>query len=163
MSISISEFLNDTAIKIGLLARSKTAAIEELVDLLVEEHEISLSDRASVIERVLDREKLVSTGMEHGVALPHGAVESVDEIVAAMGISHDGVDFQSIDGKPAHIMILLILPANKYSSSVQTMAGIARVLTHKPLRDGLLTATSPEEIMDIISEEEERQLLSGGG
>ncbi len=156
----MSELLNESTIKVGLEARSKVVAIEELVDVLVEEHEVSMSDRATAIESVLNREKMVSTGMEHGVAIPHGAIETVDDIVAALGVSHDGVDFQSIDGKPAHIIILLILPASKYSSSVQTMAGVSRVLTNRSLREEICSATSPDDIMDIIIGEEERQLLS---
>ncbi len=153
----VSEFLNEATIKIGLEAHTKTAAIEELVDLLVEEHEVSLANRATVIQTVMKREEMVSTGMEHGVALPHGAVDCVDDVVAAFGIAPNGVEFESLDGKPAQIIILLILPANKYSASVKTMAGISRILTQAELRQKVLVATTPEEVMDIIIEEEERQ------
>ena len=158
--MTIAEFLNESTIKVGMEARSKTVAIEELVDLLVEEHEISMSDRALVIETVLTREKMVSTGMEHGVAIPHGAVEAVDDIVAALGTSHQGVDFQSIDGKRSHIIILLILPAHRYNSSVQTMAAISRVLSQPKLRDKMRRAATPGDVMDVIIDEEERRLLS---
>ena len=156
----ISEFLNETAIKIDLEAKTKSAAIEELVDLLVEEHEISMTHRASTIEAVKDREQMVSTGMEHGVAIPHGAVETVDDLVAAFAISKSGVDFQSIDGKPAYIIILLILPARKSGTSVETMEGISRILTMEVLRDQVRKAGTAQELMDIIIEEEERQLLA---
>jgi mannitol/fructose-specific phosphotransferase system IIA component (Ntr-type) len=158
--MTISEFLNESNIRIGLDARNKREAIEEVVDLLVEEHEISMASRSSVIEAVMDREQMVSTGMEHGVAIPHGAVDSVDELVAALIVSKDGIDFKSIDGKPAHIIILLILPANKYSSSVQTMACVSRIMNSKTLRENILSADDPADIMDLIVEEEERQLLA---
>jgi PTS system nitrogen regulatory IIA component len=158
--MTISEFLNESNIRIGLDARNKREAIEEVVDLLVEEHEISMASRSSVIEAVMEREQMVSTGMEHGVAIPHGAVDSVDELVAALIVSKDGIDFKSIDGKPAHIIILLILPANKYSSSVQTMACVSRIMNSKTLRENILSADDPADIMDLIVEEEERQLLA---
>jgi len=158
--MSISEFLNESNIKIGLDARNKREAIEEIVDLLVEEHEISMASRSSVIEAIMERENMVSTGMEHGVAIPHGAVDSVNDLVAALAVSHDGIEFKSIDGQPAHIIILLVLPANKYSSSVQTMASVSRILNHKSLRENILKSSDPSEIMDIIIDEEERQLLS---
>jgi mannitol/fructose-specific phosphotransferase system IIA component (Ntr-type) len=156
----ISEIITESTIKKGLEARSKIAAIEELVDLLVEAHEVSMAARATIIESIVAREKLVSTGMEHGVAIPHGAVDSVDDVVAALAVSNAGIDFQSIDGKPTYIVVLLVLPANKYSSSVQTMAGISRLLTHKRLRDRVRNAQSADDIMDIIIEEEEHQILS---
>lgn len=159
--MTISEFLNESTIKLALEARNKTAAIEELVDVLVEEHEISLADRSTVIQAALERERMISTGMEHGVAIPHGAVDCVSDVVAALGISRDGVDFESMDGRPAHLVILLILPKNKYSAGVRTMAGVTRILSSDSLRKGVLAADSPADIMDVIIEEEERQFLEG--
>ena len=105
----LTEFLSYTAVKTDLEARDKVAAIEELVDLLVEEHELGTVDRAAVIESVLTREESMSTGLEHGIAIPHGAVDSIDDVVAAMGISREGIDFQCLNGQPAHIIILLLL------------------------------------------------------
>ncbi|OVE81715.1 hypothetical protein BVY04_02670 [bacterium M21] len=153
----ISELLNETTMKIDLEARNKSGAIEELVDLLVEEHEISLADRSHVIQAILQREEMVSTGMEYGVALPHGAVSCVEEVVAALGVSKQGLDFQSIDGRLTYIIILLVLPKEKYSAGVRTMAGISRVLTSDGLRDRLRAAGDAGEIMDIIIEEDDRQ------
>lgn len=156
----MSEFLSEAPIKIGLEARNKTAAIEEMIDLLVSDHQISLANRGTVIEAVMKREAMISTGMEHGVAIPHGAVDSVDDIVAALGVSQAGVDFHSIDGRPTYIIILLILPANKYSSSVQAMAGISRVLTTPQIRKSIRDATSSDDLLDCILDEEERLLLN---
>ena len=155
----MSEFLSESPIKIGLEARTKTAAIEEVVDMLVSDHQISLANRSVVVDAVLKRERMVSTGMEHGVAIPHGAVDCVDDIVAALAVSREGVDFQSIDGRLTHIVILLVLPANKFSSSVQTMAGISRVLTNSRIRRCICEAETPNDLLDFIIEEEERLLL----
>ncbi len=156
----ISEFLHESTVRIGLEARNKIAAIEELIDVLVEEHEVRVASRASVIQSVLDREKMMSTGMEQGVAIPHGASDSVEDVVAALGVSRLGIDFHSLDGRPAHIIILLILPANEYSAGVQTMGGISKLLTHEGLRKRILGAETPAEVMDILIEEEEKHHLT---
>jgi PTS system nitrogen regulatory IIA component len=158
----MSEFLSESPIKVRLEARNKVAAIEEMVDLLVSDHQISLANRGSVIEAVMKREQMISTGMEHGVAIPHGAVDSVDDIVAALGVSEEGLDFQSIDGRLTYIIILLILPANKFSSSVQAMAGISRVLTNARIRQSIREAKDADALLDCIIEEEERQMLEKG-
>ncbi|OVE77322.1 hypothetical protein BVX99_02970 [bacterium F16] len=154
----ISELLHETTIKVGLDAKNKTTAIEELIDLLVEEHEISLADRGTVINTVLQREEMMSTGMEHGIAIPHGAVECVNDVVAALGISK-GIDFESMDGEPAQIIVLLILPKDKYTAGVRTMAGITKLLTHDTLREKITNATDSMDVMAGIIEEEERQFL----
>ena len=153
----ISELLNETTIKMSLEAKSKTAAIEELVDVLVEEHEISLSDRTAVISAVLKREEMISTGLELGIAIPHGAVDCVGDVVGALGICKEGMEFESMDGEPSHLIILLILPKDKYSAGVRTMAGITKLLTHDTLREQIVQATDSSEVMDVIIEEEERQ------
>ena len=154
----ISELLHETTIKVGLEAKNKTTAIEELIDILVEEHEISLADRGVVINAVLQREEMMSTGMEHGIAIPHGAVECVKDVVAALGISK-GIEFESMDGEPATIIVLLILPKDKYTAGVKTMAGITKLLTNKTLRDKITTSSDSMDVMDDIIAEEERQFL----
>lgn len=154
----ISELLHETTIKVGLEAKNKTAAIEELIDILVEEHEISLADRGVVINAVLQREDMMSTGMEHGIAIPHGAVECVKDVVAALGISK-GIEFESMDGEPATIIVLLILPKDKYTAGVKTMAGITKLLTNDTLRDKITTSSDSMDVMDDIIAEEERQFL----
>lgn len=124
---------------------------QERQDLLVEEHELSLAHRGHVIEAVVARERMMSTGMEFGVAIPHGAVAMVDDVVAAVGISDEGIDFQAIDGKLTHIIILLVLPASKYSSSVMTMAAISRIMTNEELRDRVRHAASPGAVMAALT------------
>ena len=156
----VSEFLHESTVRVGLEARNKTAAIEELVDVLVEEHEISVASRADIIQIVLDREKMMSTGMEQGVAIPHGATDVVDDVIAAFGVSHEGIDFHSVDGRLAHIVILLILPVNEYSAGVKTMSGITKILTHEGLRKRIVDASTASEVIDVLIEEEERRHLA---
>ena len=157
----LSEMVQDDLIKVGLEATTKWEAIEELVDLLIACHELRLNDRAAVLDAVVTREKSMSTGLEHGLAVPHGSADCVSEIVVAMGTSF-GVPFDSVDGKPAQLIILLVIPKNKFERHVQTLSGIARLARNQDLRERIYSATSPEDIMAAIYEYEEREESAGG-
>ncbi len=155
----LGELLHDGVIKTGLEAKNKVDAIEELIDLLVEAHEIPISQRDPVVEAVMARERSMSTGMEKGIALPHGASDRIDDIIAALGVVPAGIPFESLDGRPAKLIVLLILPKDKYQSHVRTLAGIAHLLKNENLREMLINAESPEEILRHIEMEEEKELF----
>jgi mannitol/fructose-specific phosphotransferase system IIA component (Ntr-type) len=152
----LGELLHSGVVKIGLEATNKTEVIEELVDLLVEGHEITLAMRNHVIETVMEREKTMSTGMENGIALPHGSTDRVDDIVAALGIAPQGVPFESLDGQPARIIILLIMPKNKFQAHVRTLAGIAHLVGNETMRSLLLRSENPEDMLELIEKEESK-------
>jgi mannitol/fructose-specific phosphotransferase system IIA component (Ntr-type) len=152
----LGEILRPGVVKTRLEARDKLEAIEELVDVLVEAHEIPLSLRDHVVEAVVERERSMSTGMEHGVALPHGSISELDDIVGALGIAGDGIPFESIDGRPAQLIILLVLPKDKFQAHVRTLAGIAHLLQNASLRDSLLRAPEARAVIDLIEQEEDR-------
>jgi fructose-specific phosphotransferase system IIA component len=148
------ELLQEDLIKIGLEAQDKWEAIEEMVNLLVSTHEIRMRDRRDVLTAVLEREKTMSTGLGHGIAIPHGALENIDQFVAAMGISRHGIDYQALDGKPVYLVLLLVVPARTFEKHIKTLAGIARLLNHEEFRQNLLKATTSQEIMELIQQEE---------
>ena len=152
--MNLTSLLSPDLVKIGMAAGSKTEAIAELVDFLVARRKIAEGNRQAVLDAVLSRENSLSTGMEHGVALPHGSVDSAPELVAALGISPAGIEFASLDGKRAHLIVCLVVPRSRTSRHVRTLAGIARLLINESLRAGLLTAKTPEEAMAMISTEE---------
>lgn len=153
----LMELLSAELIKIDLQARSKQEAIEELVDLLVSEHEIRMRDRGPVLAAILKREAQMSTGMEHGIAIPHGTVDLLDEVVAALGISKEGVDFDSLDGKPARLVLLMAIPRNAFRSHVRTLASVARLFNHEEMRDAIIGAKSAEAVLETIHTEEARE------
>ncbi len=155
----LMDILRESLIKIGLEARNKWDAIEELVDYLITEHEIKITDREAVLRAVVAREKSLSTGMQHGVAIPHGTVDCIREVIACLGISPDGIDFESLDGKPTHFLMLLIIPKNTFQSHVKTLAGIARLMNSEALRDQLRRAESGDQAFAIIEREESRDLF----
>lgn len=152
--MDLSSLLHPDLVRIGLTATTKPAAIAELVDFLVARGKIKPSDRETVLAAVMRREESLSTGMEHGIALPHGSVDCVPELVGALGISQKGIEFACLDGKPAHLLVCLVVPLSRTSRHVRTLAGIARLLNNESLRNMLLAAKTPEEAMAIISAEE---------
>ena len=152
--MDLTSLLAPDLVKIGLTARTKAGAIAELVDFLVARGKVASGDREAVLKAVLDREDSLSTGMEHGIALPHGSVDCVPELVGTLGISHEGIEFASLDGKPAHLLVCLVVPRSRTSRHVRTLAGIAHLLNNESLRNMLLAAKTSEEAMAIISAEE---------
>ena len=144
--MQLSELIQEDVIKVGLTARDKWEAIEELVDVLVAAHEIRLGDRAEVVQAVQARERSFSTGLKYGLAVPHGAVDCVEEIVAALGTCPQGIPFESADGAPARLVILLVLPRGKFQHHVRTLAAVSRLATRPELRERVLAATTPEEL-----------------
>jgi len=144
--VQLSELIQEDVIKVGLTARDKWEAIEELVDVLVAAHEIRLGDRAEVVQAVQARERSFSTGLKYGLAVPHGAVDCVEEIVAALGTCPQGIPFESADGAPARLVILLVLPRGKFQHHVRTLAAVSRLATRPELRERVLAATTPEEL-----------------
>ena len=156
--MKLSEILNEYEIKTNLEAEDKLEAIEELVDLLISEHEISLRNRDYILEVVFQRESSISTGVGGGVAIPHGTVDCINEIVGAVGISAKGIDFDSFDGEPVYIVLLLLVPKTDFGKHIKTLAQIARILNHEKICNNIRSAESSEEILNII-EQAERDYL----
>jgi mannitol/fructose-specific phosphotransferase system IIA component (Ntr-type) len=148
----LSEIIQADLIKIGLEAHSKWEAIEELIDVLINAHELRMVDRAEVTEAVMNRERSLSTGMEHGLAVPHAAVGCVHDIIGSLGISREGVPFESMDGQPARLVVLLVIPQGSFQRHVRTLASIARLASDRDLRERLYSAETPEQVLKLIAE-----------
>jgi mannitol/fructose-specific phosphotransferase system IIA component (Ntr-type) len=148
--VRLTEILREDIIKINLDASTKWEAIQELIDLLISTHELRLTDRNEIIEAVFDRERSLSTGLEHGIAVPHAVVNCVEDVIAALGTSWKGIPFESHDGQPAKLVILLLIPQGVFQRHVRTLAGIARLGTNPELRNHLFIAKTPAEAMDVL-------------
>ncbi|MCH9040418.1 MAG: PTS sugar transporter subunit IIA, partial [Chloroflexi bacterium] len=105
-------------------------------------------------EAIAAREKSAGTGMEQGVALPHGSSDRVENVFGALGISRKGIDFDSLDGLPAKIVLLLVLPRRDFHVHVRTLAGISHLLNEASFRKSLENAKSPDAILKLIRTEE---------
>ena len=148
----LSELIQEDLIKVGLKARDKWDAIRELVDVLVAAHEIRQNDRMTVVDAVVTRERSLSTGLKYGLAVPHGTVDCVADILVALGTSTAGIPFESVDESPARLVILLVIPKGSLKQHVRTLAGVSAFGTRPELRDRVLAARTAQEIMDAIHE-----------
>jgi len=143
----LSELLNPNAISLRLAGRTKREVLVELVDLLEASH--GFASQGEILDRVMRREAMMSTGLFPGAAIPHGKARSVDRMAAACGISVPGVDFESEDGKPTHLFVLLVSPENATTPHVRLLANISRLLKEESVRRSLLEARSPEEFLAV--------------
>jgi mannitol/fructose-specific phosphotransferase system IIA component (Ntr-type) len=155
----LTEVLREDLVKVGLEAKDKWEAIEELVDLLISVHELSLMDRNDVVDAVFERERSLSTGLEHGVAIPHAVTGCVDELVGALG-TLDGIEFESVDGQDTKLIILLLIPQGAFQRHVKTLAGIAKLGSAPQLRQQVFDAQTPAQIMEILRQSD---IIQGKG
>lgn len=132
-----------------LKGSNKESILEELIDLLVAAGRIK--DRKAALKAVLEREKKMSTGLQNGIAIPHGKTDTVDSLVAALGIRKEGIDFDSLDGLPAQIFLMTLSPASRTGPHIQFLADISRTLHDAAVRQQVLDATSEEQLLDILS------------
>ncbi len=151
--MKISELLNPQAIVADLKATGKDAALSELTDALLA---VAPSLRRDEVLRVLqERERLGSTGIGDGVAIPHGKLKGMPELMLAFGRSSSGVDFDSMDGQPAHLFFLLLAPEESVGVHLKALARISKLLKDAEVRQKLLDATDSAELYKLICEREE--------
>jgi fructose-specific phosphotransferase system IIA component len=144
----LTELLNDKAVTTRLRARTKREAIAELVELLENAH--GIDSHGEILDRVFRREAMMSTGIGNGVAIPHGKAKLVDRLVAACGVSPEGIDFESVDGERATLFILLVAPESGGAMHVKVLANISRLLKEESVRQSLREATSPEAFLAAL-------------
>ena len=151
--MTLLDILSSASTIVDLKGDTKEEIIAELVDSLSASE--AISDRDKVLQAVLEREKIMSTGIGDGIAIPHGKSDSVVKLVAALGTQRRGVDFEALDGEPAYVFFLLVSPANVSGPHIKALARISRLLKNDDFKKKLITASSPEEIISAIRAEEE--------
>jgi PTS system nitrogen regulatory IIA component len=150
--MKIMDFLSPDAITIDLKAHDKKGAITELVELLAKAKKIKKTQ--DVIDTVLEREKLGSTGIGQGVAIPHGKTDSVAEQIGALGISQKGVEFNALDGEPVHIIFFLVGPAEVAGQHLKALSRISRLFKDKYFRQQIREAKTVQDVIKIIQQED---------
>jgi fructose-specific phosphotransferase system IIA component len=148
----LTQILEPAYIKVPLDSKDKESVITELVDIL-DTNEL-LVDKNDVLQAILSREKTRSTGIGSGIAIPHGKCKGVKDLVMAMGISHEGIDFQSIDEKPVYIVVLLASPVDRTGPHIQALARISRLMLDEEFKNKLQNAASAQELYELINEKE---------
>ena len=148
----LTQILQPTCIKVPLESNDKEAAITELVDLL--DTNGLLLDKDVVLDAVLVREQTRSTGIGIGIAIPHGKCSAVKELVMAVGIAHEPIDFKSVDGKPVTIILLLVSPSNQTGPHIQALAKISGLMLDEQFRESFEKVTSADEVYKLLSDRE---------
>lgn len=156
--MQIMEFLSKKAIVTDIKATKKEDVIKELVDALTGAGEIEKRHRNKLIEALMNRESLGSTAIGQGIAIPHAKSECVSKLIAAFGLSRKGVDFDSLDGEPAHIFFLLVAPQDSAGPHLKALARISRILKDKYFRDTLRGCPDDKAVVKAISQEDEKKV-----
>lgn len=154
--MKLLDLLSVDSIIPDLKALDKSSVINELVDKLVEIGKVTDNDKESVLSAVLEREKIMSTGIGNGIAIPHGKTDAVDDMVAIYGRSVQGIEYESLDDEKSYIFFLLVTPKDMSGPHVKILARISRLLRHDYFREALLKADTTEKIIEIIEEEEQK-------
>ena len=132
----------------NLPGTNKQEVIQALLDIAYATGKVS--DRDAALQSVLQRESRMSTGMEFGVAIPHGKTDAVDELLACMALKPEGVDFDALDGSRSRIFLFTLSPLSRKGPHVQFLTDVSRLLTRAQLREELLEAESAERVVEIL-------------
>lgn len=143
------EILPAGNIRLALQANTKEDAIRELAEVI--QATTPLPDLDNIIQLVLAREQMMPTGLENGIAIPHGKTDTIDRLYVAMAVLRQGLDFNSADGLPARIILLLISPAARSGPHLRFMADFSRLLQSAEMRQAVLDAETPERVCALFA------------
>lgn len=145
--------LSNEAIILEMKAATKESALRELAGVAATV--CGRFTEETLYNVLLEREAVGSTGVGNGVAIPHGKLAGLDDILVCFGRSREGIDFDAIDNRPVHLFVLLLSPAAKAAEYLRALAGISRMLKHNGNRERLFDSTSKEEILALFAGEPE--------
>jgi len=149
----LSDILEEKNVIPDLKSKDKRGVLEELVDTIVR-NDPSL-DKSSLVKVLLEREKLGSTGIGDGVAIPHGKFHGIKTPIVSFGRSRKGLDFETMDGEPAFLFFLLVAPENSASIHLKALAKIAKILKSSSFREALIKVPTKEELYRAIIQNDE--------
>ncbi len=149
--MKIVEFLRPDAVIASLNGQTAQAVLGELCRPLAASHKV---DSQKLLETLVEREKLGSTGIGEGVAIPHGKVAGLPALMASFGRTAAGVDFRAIDGKPTHLFFTLFAPENSAGAHLKALARISRIFKNPAFREAILRAPDAGEIFRLIESED---------
>ena len=146
--------LADNLTRHNIILRPKSTnrwdLIKEMVELAVKNGDLPAEDRDEIIRSLIEREKSMTTGIGNGVAIPHCTTSKVNDIVVVMTISNKGIDFDSVDSQTVKIVILLLVPKNKLTQHIKTLANIAKMMGDSSLRENILSLKSAEAVLNAM-------------
>ena len=152
--MKVFELLDEKFILTNFKSDDKEYVINELIDLYKENDKVN--DIEKVRTAILDREKIMSTGVGKGFAIPHGKTNAVSDVIAAFGKTKNDIDFDALDGNPVHLVFLLVGRDDMVSKHIKLLSRISRLMNKDEFREKLVNSNSKEEIINIFKEEEEQ-------
>jgi len=148
--MNLKSVLSKETVCLHLKGTSKEEIINELLDILVAAKKID--DRPAAYTAIMDRENKMSTGMKHGIAIPHGKSSTINDLVACIGVSDTPVDFDALDHEPCRIFIMTLSPVEKTGPHLQFLAEISLLFKSSEKRHEILKANNVDEVLKILSE-----------
>ena len=148
--MNLKTVLTTDTINLHLKGSNKEEIINELLDILVKAGKIQ--DREAAYGAIMDREEKMSTGMKHGIAIPHGKSAAIEDLVACIGISDKPVDFDSLDHLPCRIFIMTLSPTEKTGPHLQFLAEVSLLFKSAEKREEILKAATPDAMLKILAE-----------
>lgn len=150
--MKIADLIQPNLIKLELESKKKTDIITEIVEMMVNSG--ALNESKPFLQSVMERESLGTTGIGKGIAIPHGKSDTVARVTVAFARSTKGVDFESLDSKPVHLVFMLAAPLEANNEYLQALTKLSRFLRQESFRNSLMAAKSPEEVIDLLVKEE---------
>jgi fructose-specific phosphotransferase system IIA component len=150
--MKISDLLTEDLVVTNLEGHSKDEIINAIVDLVSSSPKVL--DKEKVREAVFEREKIMSTGVGDGFAIPHGKTDAVSDIVAAFAITAEPIDYESLDEKPVRLVFLLVSKVNMVGPHIKLLSRISRLMNKVEFRTKLLSVQSSKEVIDMFRQEE---------
>lgn len=158
--MKFSDFVSTKSICAELSSSDKESVISELVDALQAAGDIKPSDREDIIKAIMKREELGSTGIGRGIAVPHTKHPSVDKLVGTVGVSSDGVDFESLDGEKVQLFFLLVSPPDRPGDHLRALENISRQLRDETFCRFLKQSKNADDIVQLLDEADNNQFVS---
>ncbi|HLF19840.1 MAG TPA: PTS sugar transporter subunit IIA [Bacteroidota bacterium] len=153
--MKITDILNEQVIRTELPGSTKEEIINAMIDLAASQDKVL--DKEKLRGAIFDREKIMSTGVGSGFAIPHGKTDSVSDIVAAFAVTSQPIDYQSLDEQPVRIVFLLVGRDTMVGPHIKLLSRISRLMNKEEFRNKLLEAKTPAEILEIFRKEESSQ------
>lgn len=150
--MKLSALLTPELVVHPLRASDKWDVIRQITRAAVDAGALPEACFDTVHDALVTREKSMTTGMEHGIAIPHAAVDGIQDVIAILAIAPDGVPFDTLDGEPARIVVGLIIPREKKLLHIKTLAEIAKLLSREEIRTALVETQSPEQVVAVVRE-----------
>lgn len=150
--MKISDILDESVVRVNLKGKSKDEIINQMIAIV--NHSNKIQDIEKVRDAIFEREKIMSTGVGNGFAIPHGKTDAVIDIVAAFAITEEPIDYESLDEQPVRLIFLLVGKDSMVGPHIKLLSRISRLMNKEDFRTKLLSATSSKEVIDIFKTEE---------